>query len=414
MELLTVEVTIPTKTPGDKITSTAKKAVIVSILGYALDSFDLLILGFMLPVITSSLGLTTVESASLVTATLCGAVVGGIIFGILSDRLGRVRMLTWTILLFAIFTGMCALAQGYKDLLFYRIVAGLGLGGEFGIGMTLVAETWPARYRARAASYVGIGWQMGALVAAIAVPILMPVIGWRGMFGIGLIPAVISFIIRRAVSEPKIFLEHKLKTPWHNSVRLLFKDRRSVRSTIALIVMCSVQNFGYYGLMIWLPNYLTKTMGYSLTKSSSWTVVTILGMCAGIFLFGWLADRFGRRPIFWLFQIGAAIMVVIYAQLQTPMALLIGGAVMGMFVNGMVGGYGALMAELYPTEARATAQNVLFNIGRGVGGFGPLIIGSLSTNYSFNAAMILLSAIYVVDLVVTVFLIPETKGIALE
>ncbi len=131
------------------------------------------------------------------TITLVGAVIGGIVFGILSDRLGRVRVLTWTIVLFAVFTGMCALAQGYWDLLLYRGIAGLGLGGEFGIGMALVAEAWPAAKRARASSYVGLGWQSGVLLAAVVTPLLLPVIGWRGMFVVGIFPALVAYVIRR-------------------------------------------------------------------------------------------------------------------------------------------------------------------------------------------------------------------------
>jgi MFS family permease len=177
-----------------------------------------------------------------------------------------------------------------------------------------------------------------------------------------------------------------------------------------MLILCSVQNFGYYGLMIWLPSYLANRFHYSLTQSALWTAVTILGMAFGIWLFGELADRVGRRPMFLAFQLGAAIMVVVYSQLTTPAALLVGGAVMGLFVNGMLGGYGALLAELYPTAARATAQNVLFNLGRGVGGFGPLVVATVAGHWSFAAAIALLAVIYLVDLAATAFLIPERKG----
>src|SRR5690349_22855536 len=148
----------------------AGRALIASVLGYAMDGFDLLILGFMLPVIAADLQLSSTQAGSLVTWTLVGAVAGGVSFGVLSDYFGRVRMLTWTILVFAVFTGLCALAQGYGDLLIYRTVAGIGLGGEFGMGMALVAEAWPARLRARVSSYVGIGWQLGVLAAALITP----------------------------------------------------------------------------------------------------------------------------------------------------------------------------------------------------------------------------------------------------
>jgi MFS family permease len=389
----------------------ARKALWGSALGYAMDGFDLLILGFMLRVIAVDLHLTPPEAASLVTATLVGAVIGGLVFGILSDRLGRVRVLTWTIVLFALFTGMCALAQGYWDLLFYRTVAGVGLGGEFGIGMALVAEAWPAAKRARASSYVGIGWQSGVLAAAIVTPILLPVIGWRGMFVVGIFPAVAAFFIRRTLHEPKVFVANKA----HDSnaafaLGLLVADRETIKTSLGMVILCSVQNFGYYGIMIWLPNYLSTRFGYGLTQSAVWTSVTIAGMAFGMLLFGHLADRVGRRPAFLSYMLGAAVMVVVYSRLVDPTALLIAGAVMGFFVNGMLGGYGALISELYPTAARATAQNVFFNIGRAVAGFGPLAVGALSAAYGFETAIALLALLYLLDIVALFLLIPERGG----
>ena len=393
------------------------RALVASMLGYAMDGFDLLILGFMLPAIAADLHLTSTQAGSLVTWTLIGAVAGGLIFGTLSDYFGRVKMLSWTILLFAVFTGLCALAQGFGDLLFYRTIAGIGLGGEFGIGMALVAEAWPAAQRARASSYVGLGWQAGVLAAALLTPLLLPLIGWRGMFAVGLLPAVVSFAVRRRVEEPAIFTERVTAGPNARRalpLKRLFDDARTARASLGVVILCSVQNFGYYGLMIWLPSYLSKTFGYSLTKSGLWTAATVLGMALGIWLFGIAADRFGRKPAFLAYQAGAVVMVFVYANLTTPFALLIGGAVMGVFVNGMIGGYGALISELYPTEARATAQNVLFNIGRAVGGFGPVAVGALAARYSFAAALALLASIYLLDILATLFLIPERRGADLQ
>jgi MFS family permease len=392
------------------VDSNAWKALAGSALGYAMDGFDLLILGFMLRTIAADLHLSQAQSASLVTATLIGAVIGGIGFGMLSDRLGRVRVLTWTIVVFAVFTGLCAFSQGYWDLLLYRTLAGVGLGGEFGIGMALVAEAWPASKRARASSYVGLGWQMGVLIAAIATPLLLPVIGWRGMFAVGVFPAVAAYFIRASLHEPEVFVEKSRDRPKESALHLLVKDGETTKLSLCVVILCSVQNFGYYGVMIWLPNYLSTRFGFALTQSATWTCVTLAGMALGIFMFGHIADRIGRRPAFFAYMLGAAIMVLVYSRLTDPIQLLVVGAVMGFFVNGMLGGYGALISELFPTSARATAQNVLFNIGRGIGGFGPVVVGAIATAYSFETAIAGLAALYVLDILAMWLLIPERRG----
>ena len=391
------------------------KALVGSAVGYAMDGFDLLILGFMLSAISADLNLTPAQSGSLVTWTLIGAVVGGILFGALSDRYGRVRVLTWTIVLFAVFTGLCAIAQGYWDLLIYRTIAGIGLGGEFGIGMALAIEAWPAKHRAKAASYVALGWQVGVLAAALLTPVLLPHIGWRGMFVVGIFPAFVAWYLRVRLHEPEIFSQKQTalstqKISKLESFKLLVKDKATTKVSLGVVVLTSVQNFGYYGIMIWMPNFLSKQLGFSLTRSGLWTAVTVCGMMAGIWIFGRLADRIGRKPSFLLFQLGAVISIITYSQLTDPTAMLVAGAFLGMFVNGMMGGYGALMAEAYPTEARATAQNVLFNLGRAVGGFGPVVVGAIVSAYSFSIAIAFLAVIYVIDMVATVFLVPELKG----
>lgn len=383
-------------------------ALWASAIGFGVEGFDLLLLVFLLAPISAEFGLSTTRAASLMTGTLIGAVTGGILFGLLGDIYGRVRVLTWTILCFGFFTALCAFAHGYWQLLAFRSFAGLGFGGEFGVGLALVAETWPAEMRARVSSYVALGGQVGILAAAFSTPWLLPHIGWRGMFLLGVFPVLLSFGLRRFIPEPAEFVAAQRHKRTESPITALFRDRLTTKHSIGLIILCSIQQVGYYGLMTWLPYYLMSKHGLALTKSAVWTGVTVIGMSCGIWVFGQLADRIGRRPVFLVFMTGAAVMVVVYSHLQSPTALLFGGAVMGIFVNGMLGGYGTLISDLYPSEVRSTAQNLFFNIGRAIGGLGPLMIGAMAARYSFTVAIGILSVLYVLDMAALIFLLPET------
>lgn len=301
------------------------------------------------------------------------------------------------------------MAQGYWDLVAYRAVAGVGLGAETGIGMALAAEAWPASKRARASSFVMAGWHGGVLLAALATAMLLPVIGWRGMFLLGILPAVLAFVVRRTIDEPEIFVR-KHAARGTGSFHFLVKDRKTLKMTVGIALLCAIQNFAYYGIMIWMPNYLAKTLGFGLAKSGLWTAVTVVGMASGTLLCGGLADRFGRKPVFLVAQAGAAIMVFLYSRVTEPYMLLWVGAIMGVFVVGVNGTIFALISEAYPTAARATASNCLWNFARAVGAFGPLTVGALTAKYSFHAAIGLLASIYIPAIFTTVFLIPELKG----
>jgi MFS family permease len=234
------------------------------------------------------------------------------------------------------------------------------------------------------------------------------------MFLLGILPAAAAYVIRRTLHEPELFLRDARTRSPQSSFKLLVKDAETIKLSFGMAILCSVQNFGYYGVMIWLPNYLSTRFGLALTQTAVWTTATIAGMAIGIFVFGQVADRVGRRTAFFIYMTGAAVMVLVYSRLTDPTTLLFAGMVMGFFVNGMLGGYGALMSELYPTAARATAQNVLFNIGRAVGGFGPLLVGLVATAKGFEFAITLLAVLYVVDLITMWLLIPERRGVELQ
>lgn len=409
------------------------KIMWASIIGYAMDGLDVLILSFAMAAIVSEFGLTLGEGGMIATYTLIGTVLGGYIFGIFADWWGRVHTFSLTIIIFSIFTGACAFADNAVHLDILRFLAGLGLGGEYGIGMTIVSETWPGAKRARATAGVAMGWQAGAVLAAILAAVVLPDYGWRGLFLVGVLPALLAAWARHGIKEPPMWVKRKemkkaLQARKDAGEKLtaeeeeqlteakkfplvhLFADKKTTITTIALTIMTSVQNFGYYGIMVWLPMILLKEHGLTTKSMSGWMIVTVIGMIAGIFVFGWLCDRLGRKKPYLLFYVCAAAMVYIYVNLGTPIALLFGGAFLGFFCNGMMAGYGTLLSENYTTDARSTAQNFIFNTGRAVGGFAPVIIGTIAQTNGFNTAFVLLSAVYLAAAVNVLFFVKDTKG----
>lgn len=404
-----------------------------SIIGYAMDGLDVLILSFAMAAIVSEFGLTLGEGGLIATYTLIGTVLGGYLFGIFADYFGRVHTFSLTIIIFSIFTGACAFADNVTHLNILRFLAGLGLGGEYGIGMTLVSETWPAAKRARATAGVAMGWQAGAVLAAILAAVVLPDYGWRGLFLVGVVPALLAAWARHGIKEPPMWVKRKemkkelaarkergetltaeeeeqLEEAKKFPLAHLFASPSKTVTTLSLTVMTSVQNFGYYGIMVWLPMILLKEHGLTTKSMSGWMIVTVIGMIAGIYVFGYLCDRLGRKVPYLIFYICAAAMVYIYVNLGTPVALLFGGAFLGFFCNGMMAGYGTLLSENYTTDARSTAQNFIFNTGRAVGGFAPAIIGALAQSHGFSAAFALLSCVYVAAAVNVLFFIKDTKG----
>lgn len=409
------------------------KIMWASIIGYAMDGLDVLILSFAMAAIVSEFGLTLGEGGLIATYTLIGTVLGGYLFGIFADYFGRVHTFSLTIIIFSIFTGACAFADNVTHLNILRFLAGLGLGGEYGIGMTLVSETWPAAKRARATAGVAMGWQAGAVLAAILAAVVLPDYGWRGLFLVGVVPALLAAWASHGIKEPPMWVKRKemkkelaarkergetltaeeeeqLEEAKKFPLAHLFASPSKTVTTLSLTVMTSVQNFGYYGIMVWLPMILLKEHGLTTKSMSGWMIVTVIGMIAGIYVFGYLCDRLGRKIPYLIFYICAAAMVYIYVNLGTPVALLFGGAFLGFFCNGMMAGYGTLLSENYTTDARSTAQNFIFNTGRAVGGFAPAIIGALAQSHGFSAAFALLSCVYVAAAVNVLFFIKDTRG----
>lgn len=399
---------------NQNITPYQKKTLFASTVGYALDGLDMMILGVCFSLIAATYNLTKADLGTLTSVTLLGAVIGGILFGILADKYGRVRVFSWTILIFSLFTGLCALSPNYECFLIFRFLSGLGLGGEFGIGMTLVSESWPKSKRSRATSIVALGFQLGIILAALTVNFIGEIYGWRWAFAIGVLPALFVAWTRKGLKEPEIWQNLKDQNKNKIAINKLFKTPKTTATTIGLIIACAVQNFGFYGLMVWMPNMIATELKLPFKNTMFWTISTTIGMSLGILIFGWLCDKLGRRPSYIVFLLVSAISIWFYFHQTDMVILIIFGSVIGFFVNGMMGGYGALLAEHYPTDARSSAENIIFNVGRGIAGISQVLIAYLATVYSISYALALLSTAYLLSAAAFIFLIPETKGKKLE
>ncbi|MBV7508258.1 MFS transporter [Bacillus sp. sid0103] len=384
-----------------------KKTVVASVAGLTLEGMDIMFISFAMSMIIAEFHIDMVAGGLISSITNLGMLAGGVIFGILADKFGRVRIFTYTILLFAIGTALTGLASNIEQVYIYRFIAGLGAGGEYGIGMALVAEAWPKNKQGRASSYVSIGAQYGVILAALLSAIILPSWGWRGLFFIGLVPVIFAFIVRKKLDEsPEWLAANKKKqlVPRERKLKQLFATPRTSVTTIALAIMATVQIAGYNGLMIWLPSMLQQSQGLSVSNSALWTISTAAGMIAGMLTFGQFMDRFGMKRSFGIFLFASAGAVFLYSFASGSAGLLIGGAIVGFFSNGMFAGYGALISSFYPVEIRSTATNTIFNFGRALGGLSPILVGYILQHANVTVAMGYLALLYCISFIAMVSL----------
>lgn len=382
-----------------------KKTVVASVAGLTLEGMDIMFISFAMTMIISEFNIDFATGGLISSVTNIGMLLGGIIFGILADKYGRVKIFTYTILLFAIGTALTGLATNIEQVYIYRFIAGLGAGGEYGIGMALVAEAWPKNKQGRASSYVSVGAQYGVILAALLSAVILPTLGWRALFFVGVIPVIFAFIVRKNLDESPEWLaaqKNKKIDKQHEKGKLaqLFDTPRTSVTTISLIVMATVQIAGYNGLMIWLPSMLQQSQGLSVSSSALWTISTAVGMIIGMLTFGRFMDRFGAKRAFGIFLLASACAVFLYSYATGSVAILIGGAIVGFFSNGMFAGYGALISSFYPVQIRSTATNTIFNFGRAIGGFSPIFVGYILQSYDMTVVMIYLAALYCISFIV--------------
>ncbi|MDF4029969.1 MFS transporter [Lactobacillus delbrueckii] len=388
--------------------STNQKWVLASMSsGFLLENMDVMFLSFSLSEIIAQMHISSAAGGWIGTFTNLGMFFGGALFGLLGDRIGRVKTFSYTIFLFAIATGLTYFAHNITALYALRFLAGIGAGGEYGVGIALIAENFQANQIGRASSVAAVGGQIGSIVAALLAAWIIPAYGWNTLFLFGVVPVVLTYFVRRHVKESDEFLAaHKKveETSEKISFGRLFETPRLALQTLGLMLMTIVQIAGYFGLMNWLPSIVQKKQGLSVSGSSYWMIATIIGMSIGMMVFGTIMDKIGPLWAFGIFLLGSAVVVFAIINVTSYWAMLLAGALTGFFSNGMFGGYGAVISQLYPTEIRSTANNLIMNTGRAIGGFSSVIIGALMDHYNLYVVMGFLSALYIISFLVMISL----------
>jgi MFS family permease len=404
----------------------SRRALVASSLGWALDAFDVMLFSLTLAAVIADLGLTKTQAGALGSITLLGGAAGGLIFGHVADRFGRTRALISSILIYSVFTAACGLSQTLWQFALFRALLGLGMGGEWASGAALVSETWPAKHRGRALGMMQSAWAIGFAAAAIVVGFVLPRWGWRAVFFVGILPALVTVWVQRSVEEPEVWKAHRaarltgaLAATSASASRFTDIFRGSLlRPTVVVTFMNACALFGWWGLNGWVPAYLSLPVtqgGVGLSaQTMSWFIVAMqIGMWVGYVSFGFITDTIGRKRVYVTYLVLASLLLPLYGSLSSPIALLLLGPFVACFGTGFFSGFGAVTAEIYPTAVRATAQGFTYNLGRIASAAAPFTVGALATTRGFSVAFAVTGAAYLLS-ALTWSVIPETRGRELQ
>jgi len=391
--------------------------------GWLFDFYDLMLFSFLLVPIRRSLGLSEVALSLLIGTSLAATALGGVLFGYLADRVGRRTVLAWTIAVYSAGAFLCGFAQGFVWLLVCRIVTGLGVGGEWATGQTLVGETFPARMRGRFAAVMQTGAPLGIALASLVGGFLEPALarafgpdwGWRGCFLVSVLPALLVVVIRRSMPESDVWrMRRQRRAPTERGrLATLLAMPRLRRLFLLGLVLALGDMSAYWFTYSWLPKYLYDQLGLSMTKSGLWVLVTQAGGLLGYLSFGVFADAIGRRVTYALYSLLWAIGLLAVTWFWRDIAVWPALTLAFMFVVGVgtgnFSGYGPIFAELFPTDVRNTAMGTAFNLARGVQFFTPLAITVVASRYGLGGG-ISLAAFFAVFTGAWVWTLPETRG----
>jgi MFS family permease len=399
-----------------EINSTQWYALAAGQAGWALDAFDVMLYSFCLTTIMREWHSTPAAAGFMVTVTLFASSIGGIVFGAVADRIGRKKALMLTVLLFSLCSGLSGLTQNLTQLAIARALLGLGMGGEWASGALLVSETWPPQHRGKAIGIMQSGWAIGYILAAVCGWLVLPALGWRAMFFVGVLPALFTLWIRTRLEEPEIWVKAAAAntaraTSDFGFLQIFAPDL--LRFTLLSTLTSALVMFAYWGLFTWMPGFLSQPLasgGAGLgVRGALWIIPMMTGAFFGYVSFGFIADRLGRRPTFAAYLLISAALVWIFGTTRNASVLLWLGPFLGFFGSGYFSAFGAFISELFPTRARGSAVGFCYNAGRMLSALAPTVVGALSVRYGLGGALAFL-AIAFVGGAASIYLLPETRG----
>jgi MFS family permease len=405
------------------ITTQQRRALTAASLGWMLDAMDVMLYSLVLKSIQDELHLKPSTSGLLVAMTLVTAAVGGLVFGRLADYWGRARSMMLCILIYSVFTGLSGLAQNVWQLAVCRILLGLGMGGEWGTGAALVAESFPPENRGKAMGLLQSFWAVGYGLAVVVNWAIAPRFGWRAVFFVGVLPALVTVWMQRRVEEPAIWREHRNKAALGTgqgqpaSILTLFQGKL-LRRTLVAAAMNSATLFAWWGLFTWIPSYLALSpdrggRGLAIGQSSSWMLLMQAGAWFGYVTFGYLADRFGDRRTYMVYLVASGALALAFGRTTDPQISTMLSPLLGFFCTGCFSGFAIIASALFPTNVRGTALGFTYNLGRIASAVAPYTIGKMSETLGLSVAFWMTAGAYMLAAVIALG-VPDTTGVALE
>jgi MFS family permease len=391
-------------------------------MGYLFDALDFMVLALAIPLLVQLWDISLASAGLISTATIFGAALGGYAWGPLSDKFGRKKTMMVCLAWFGIFTFLCGLATGYSQLLIFRFIAGLGLGGEWVIGAAFITEYFPPEQRARATSSVQSAWPLGYAVAlgvnAYIVPLYPLETGWKWLFYTGILAFLAVFYIAAFVPESPAWLQsQKNKAEGKESISKTVTDaatwtdlfkKGNLKPTLLAFGICASCLVSYWGAGTWVPSYLSVERGLNVRAMSGYLMVLNACGFVGYYAYGYLADKVGRRANFILGSLGSAIVILVWINVSSPSLALVMAGIFGFVTYGYWGPLAAFTAEQFPTAVRGVGAGFAYASGRMMAALAPFVMGGIATSISLGFALGLIGIIYALGAVIAYFM-KETK-----